>query len=231
MNNKSLEKYFSLSDTKYLVGICALVIGFVLLWLGWCYNYWMFIVGIAVLAVGMLLFITGSIGRVGPEVVDNKRDVSLEDFGREQLEDVHLEKRLSKHIKPVYTVQYAFEGDGLESRKSRDGVWRTSYISAFRIFFTHDSLIIISRVFSLIDDHDVRKGPDEYKYSQLGKAEIVRDHVKLSSGKQKFTVSRARLRLTDADGNEILFAQIHDDMDADTIADTINRTIEHGEAM
>ena len=77
MNNKSLEKYFSLSDTKYLVGICALVIGFVLLWLGWCYNYWMFVVGITVLSVGMLLFITGSIGRVGPAVVDNKRDVSL----------------------------------------------------------------------------------------------------------------------------------------------------------
>ncbi len=230
MTNKSLEKYFSLSDTTYLVGLCALVAGFVLLWLGWAYNYWMFIAGIVVLAVGMALFIFGSIGRVNPDAVDNKRDVALEDFGREQLEDARLEKRLSAHVKPVYVVQYAFAGEGLESRKSRDGVWRTSYVSAFRIFFTHDGIVVLSRVFSLLDDHDERHEAKEYKYSELGRAEIVRDSVRLASGKQKFTVSRARLHITDASGNDILLAQVHDDMDADILADTINRTIEHGSA-
>lgn len=230
MTNKSLEKYFSLSDTQYLIGLCALVVGFVLLWLGRAYNYWMFIVGIVVLAVGMALFIFGSIGRVSPDIIDNTRDVAIEDFGREQLEDARLEKRLSVHIKPVYIVQYAFEGEGLESRKSRDGTWRTSYVSVFRIFFMHDGIILLSRVFSLLDDHDERHEAKEYKYSELGNAEIVRDSVRLTSDKQTFTVGRARLHITDASGNDILLAQINDDMDADALADTINRTIEHGSA-
>ncbi len=230
MKNKSLEKYFSLSDTKYLIGLCTLVVGFVLLWLGWSYNYYMFLASIVVLLVGLALFIFGSIGRVSPDIVDHQRDLALEHFGREQLEDVHLAKRLAGHVQPVYVVQYAFEGEGLESRRARDGVWRTSYVSAFRLFFTSTGLIMLSRTVDLLNDTCVDSPAAEYKYSELGAAEIVRDRVQLASGKQKLTVSRARLRLTAADGRELLFAQVHDDMEADTLAQTINRAIQHGAA-
>lgn len=231
MNKKSLDNYFSLSDTQYIVGLCGLVAGFVLLWLGWCYNYWMFIVGIAVIAVGLLLFILGSIGRISPDTVDAKRDLELESFGREQLEDVHLEKRLSAHVKPVYVVQYAFEGKDLKSRKSRDGVWRTSYVSAFRIFFTHDSMIVLYRIFNLLDGSGESIPATQIKYSDLASAEIVRDSVRLTSGKQSFSVNRARLRIKNTAGEDVLFAQLQNDMDADTLADTINRVIQHGGAV
>lgn len=230
MQNKSLEKYFLLSDTKYLIGLCTVVAGFFLLWLGWCYSYYMFLAGIVVLAVGLALFFIGSIGRVSPDIVDHQRDLGLEDFGREQLEDVYLARRLSTHIQPVYVVQYAFEGEGLESRRGRDGVWRTSHVTAFRLFFTHTGLLVLSRRLELLNGTHEDGVTAEYKYSELGHAEILRDEVQLASGKQSITVNRARLRLTAADGRELLLAQLHDDMDADLLAETIERTIKHGEA-
>ncbi len=229
MSKKSIENYFVLSDTKYLIGLCTLVVGFVLLWLGWCYNYYMFLAGIVVLVVGMALFFLGSIGRVNPDVVDHQRDLGLDDFGREQLEDVYLGRRLSTHIQPVYVVQYAFVGEELKSRRGRDGIWRTSEVTAFRLFFTRTGLLVLSRQLHLLSGTHEDIAAAEYKYPELGHAEILRDEVKLESGKQSLTVSRARLRLTSADGRELLLAQMHDDMDADALAETINRAIQHGE--
>ncbi|MBQ9079594.1 MAG: hypothetical protein IJY27_00810 [Clostridia bacterium] len=228
--NKKLEKYFSLSDTTYLIGGALLVAAFFFIWLGWSYSYYMFIVGIAVFAVGLAMFILGSIGRIGAEDIDQARDIRLENFGREQLEDIHLAKRIASHVEQTYIVQYDYEGEGLESRHSRDGAWRTSIVSAFRIFYLHDALLILRHSFSILNDYEEITPATEYKYSELGKAQIVRDQVKLKSGKASYTVNHAVLVITDKNENVILRSQVSDDIDADHLADRINRIIEHGNA-
>lgn len=228
--NKKLEKYFSLSDTTYLIGGALLVAAFFFIWLGWSYNYWMFIIGLAVFAVGLAMFIFGSIGRIGAEDIDKARNDRLENFGREQLEDVHLAKRTAQHIQPTYVVQYDRVGDGLESRRGRDGAWRTSIVSAFRIFYLHDGIIVARHAFSILDSFDEVLPATEYKYTDLAKAEIIRTQVKLKSGKNSYTVNRAELVITTKDGQTALRSQVADDMDADNLADSINRLIEHGTA-
>ena len=228
--NKKLQNYFSLSDTTYLIGGVLLVVAFIFVWLGMSYNYWMFLIGAVLAVVGLAMFILGSIGRIGAEDIDKARDVRLENFAREQLEDVKLAKRMATHLEQPYIVQYDYEGEDLQSRHGRDGAWRTSVVSAFRIFFLHDALMLTRRSFSILTDYEEFTPATEYKYSELGGAAIERSTVKLMSGKNSFTVNRAVLVITDKDGNEILRAQVADDMDADHLADTINRTIEHGNA-
>ncbi len=229
--NKKLEKYFSLSDTTYLVGGVLLVGAFICIWLGMSYNYWMFLAGVAAFAVGLVMFIAGSIGRIGAEDIDKARDDRLEYFGREQLEDVQLAKRMAQHIEPAYVVQYDYEGEGLESRHGRDGVWRTSTVSAFRIFFLNDGILVLRQSFSVLDDKCDILPPTEYKLDQLEGAQIVRSQVKLQSGKNSFTVNRAELVITTKDGAVALRSQVADDMDAEHLSDTINRLIEHGSAI
>lgn len=228
--NKKLQNYFSLSDTTYLVGGVLLVIAFIFVWLGMSYNYWMFLIGAVLAVVGLAMFILGSIGRIGAEDIDKARDVRLENFAREQLEDVYLARRMATHIEHPYIVQYDYEGDDLQSRHGRDGAWRTSVVSAFRMFFLHDSLLLMRHSFSILTDFDEVTPATEYKYSDLGRAEVVRDTVKLKSGKNSFTVNHAVLTVYDNDGNLIFRSQVADDMDADHLADTINRTIQHGNA-
>lgn len=228
--NKKLEKYFSLSDTTYLIGGVVLVVAIIFVWLGMAYNYWMYLIGALLTVVGLSMFILGSIGRIGAEDIDNARNVRLENFAREQLEDVYLARRMATHIEHPYVVQYDYEGEGLESRHGRDGVWRTSIVSAFRMFFLHDALLITRHSFSILTDYDEFTPATEYKYSELGSATVERSAVKLKSGKNSFTVNRAVLVITDKNGFEILRSQVADDMDADHLADTINRTILHGNA-
>lgn len=229
--DKKLEKYFSLSDTTYIVGGVILVVSFFLLWLGMAYNYWMFLVGIVAAVTGIVMFIVGSIGRIGAEDIDKVRDVRLENFCREQLEDVRLAKRMAQHIEPTYIVQYDREGEGLESRRGRDGIWRTSIVSAFRIFYLHDGIIVARHSFSVLGGFEEILPATEYKYEELEKAEIVRKQVKLVSGKNTYTVTRAEMVITAKDGTVVLRSQISDDMDADNIATTLNRTISHGSAV
>lgn len=229
--NKKLEKYFSLSDTTYLVGGVILVIAFFCLWLGGAYSYWMFLAGMVAAVVGLVMFIVGSIGRIGAEDIDKARDVRLENFCREQLEDVRLAKRMAQHIEPTYIVQYDRAGEGLESRRGRDGAWRTSIVSAFRIFYLHDAIVVARHSFSVLDSFEEILPATEYKYEDLQKAEVVRQQVKLKSGKNSYTVTRAELVITAKDGTVALRSQVGDDMDSDNIADTINRTIQHGSAV
>lgn len=226
--NKKLENYFSLSDTTYLVGGVMLVVAFIFVWLGMSYNYWMFLIGAVLAVVGLAMFILGSIGRIGAEDIDKVRDVRLENFAKEQLEDVYLARRMATHIEHPYIIQYDYEGENLRSRHGRDGAWRTSVVSAFRMFFLHDALLILRHSFSILTDHEEITPATEYKYSDLGSATIERDTVKLKSGKNSFTVNHAVLVITDKDGKEIFRSQVADDMDADHLADTINRTIQHG---
>ena len=228
--NKKLEKFFSLSDTTYLIGGVLLVAAFFFIWLGWAYNYWMFLIGVAVFLVGLVMFITGSIGRIGAEDIDKARNDRLENFCKEQLEDVQLAKRMAQHTEPVYVVQYDYQGEGLESRRGRDGAWRTSIVSAFRIFFLHDGILVSRHSFSILDDTSDLLPPTEYKFEQLESAQIVRTQVRLNSGKNTFTVNRAELVITAKDGTVALCSQMADDMDADHLADTINRLIQHGSA-
>ena len=227
---KKLENYFSLSDTTYLVGGVLLVVAFIFVWLGMSYNYWMFLIGAVLAVVGLAMFILGSIGRIGAEDIDKARDVRLESFAKEQLEDVYLARRMATHIEHPYVIQYDYIGEDLRSRHGRDGVWRTSVVSAFRMFFLHDALLILCHSFSILTDYEEVTPATEYKYSDLGGATIERDTVKLKSGKNSFTVNHAVLVITDKDGKEIFRSQVADDMDADHLADTINRTIQHGNA-
>lgn len=229
--NKRLEKYFSLSDTMYLVGGCLLVVAFFFIWLGLSYNYWMFIAGIPVFAVGLTMFIVGSIGRIGAEDIDRARDVRLENFSRELLEDVHLAKRMSEHMETSYVTQYDYVGEGIESRRGRDGVWRTSIVSAFRIFYLHDGLLINRLSFSVLGDGKEAHTVCEYKFDQLDRAAIEQMQVRLASGKNTYTVNRAELVIYAKDGSEALRSQVPDDMDSEHIAESINRLIEHGEAL
>ena len=228
--NKKLEKYFSLSDTTYLIGGVLLVAAFFFIWLGWAYNYWMFIIGVAVFLVGLVMFITGSIGRIGAEDIDKARDDRLENFCKAQLEDVQLAKRIAQHTEPAYVIQYDYDGEELESRRGRDGAWRTSIVSAFRIFFLHDGILVARHSFSILSDKNDLLPPTEYKFEQLEGAQIVRTQVRLKSGKNAFTVNRAELVITAKDGTVALRSQVADDMDADHLADTINRLIQHGSA-
>lgn len=228
MNSKKIEKFFSRSDIPYLIGAALLIISFFFIWLGWSYNYYMFIAGLACFAVGIALFLIGSIGRVGFEDVDKEVNDRLLDFGRDMAEDPHIIKRTVKHLAPTDIRQYDYEGEALESRRGRDNLWRTSQHSALRIIYMNDALIFTRRVFSLLTDYNEITPPKEYKYAELGGAEIVRDHVRLMSGKSRYEVKRARLRLTAADGSEILLTQVPDDLDADNLADQINKLIEHG---
>ena len=229
--DKKLEKYFSLSDTTHLVGGVVLVAAFFFLWLGWAYNYWMFLIGVVAAVAGLVMFIIGSIGRIGAEDIDKVRNDRLENFCREQLEDPYLAKRMAQHTEHTYVVQYDRAGEGLESRRGRDGVWRTSIVSAFRIFYLHDGIMVARHSFSILNDIEDLLPATEYKYQDLAKAEIVRQQVRLKSGKNFYTVNRAELVITAKSGETVLRSQVADDMDADHLADTINRLIEHGTAV
>ncbi len=231
MDPKKLEKYFALSELPYLFGVGLLVVSFFFIWLGRAYNWYMYIVGVLSFAIGIVLFLVGSVGRVSADYIDAEADRRLVDFGNSMLEDVQLAKRVAEHYEPVYLKQFEYDGEGLESRRGRDNKWRTSRFSALRLFFLNDGIALTHRTFSLIGEEDSLIPPTEYKYSELGKAEIIRDSVKLKSGKQTLTVKRARMLLRDSEGKQILLTAVPDDMDSDKLAEQINRLAAKGSAL
>lgn len=231
-SNKKLEKFFYRKDTLYAVGVSLLVFAFVCVWLGWTYNYFIYLIGFAAAVVGFVLFFVGGAGRVVAEDIDKAAADKLWEFDKEIMEDVHIGRRLSRHLGGVLIEQYDYEGEGLLSKRGKDGAWRTNRKTAVRLLFLKDALVFVKMtVFPLVDDtaadSSIREVA-EYKYSELAKAEIIRDTVKLNDVGHTYEVRRARLKITAADGRTVLFVQVSDGLDSDNLADSINKSIRDG---
>ncbi len=232
-NQKQLEKFFTRNDGIYITGACLLVSGLFCIWIGSLYSAVLFYAGIASAPSGLLLFILGSIGRIGHEDIDKAVSDRLWLYDKTLIEDPRLGKRTSQRIKPVTLAHFEYEGDNLMSKKGKDGVWRTSRYSSVKLLFLNDAIIYIRKTFSLLvgdGDGGSEVAKAEYKYTDLSHAEIIRDRVKLGTIKHPYETTRARLKITAKDGSIALFVQINDDIDSDHLADNINKFIKSGHA-
>ncbi|MGI6166902.1 MAG: hypothetical protein ACOYIA_02030, partial [Eubacteriales bacterium] len=195
-------------------------------WLAYDCSYILYIFGSIAAPAGLVMFILGSVGQVAPEDIDKVVSAKLWEYDKELLEDVRLAKRMLKHLKSASIAQYDYKGKDLKSKKCKDG-WRTSQYTAVKIFFLTDALKFIRKTVSVLYDDAEHNSTEvtEYQYSELAGAEIIRDTVTLKNLKSSYQVRRARLKLTAKDGRTLLFVQVSDDIDSDTLADNINRLI------
>ncbi len=230
-SQKNLEKFFTRGDGMYIAGSALLVSGLLGIWIGYSFNFFVFVAGAILAPAGLLLFLIGSIGRIGQEDIDKAVADRLWNYDKVIMEDPQLGKRIALHHKSVSTGQFVFEGDNLMSKRGKDRAWRTSQYAALRILFLKDALVFIHKTVSiLVDDVDGGSSTEraEYKYTELESAEIVRDSVRLNDGKVSCEAKRARLKIKARDGRIVLFVQVNDDMSADQLADNINRLIKIG---
>lgn len=234
-SHSKLGKFFLRGDTTYIIGVSLLVVAFICVWLGWHSNYILYLVGFASAIAGFVLFFIGGAGRVGQEDIDKAVADKLWEFDKVLLEDIHIGRRISRHLKSVLISQYDYEGEGLMSKRGKDGEWRTTSHTALRLIFLKDAIVFVKMtVFPLADDSETDSSIREiaeYKYSALAGVEIIRDSVRLTDIARTHEVRRARLKITGADGQTLLLAQVGDGLDSDTLAGNINKSIRDGYAL
>ena len=211
--------YFKKTDTLKLVGGGLLIAGLICLWIGW--GWIGFILAIIGSPTGFVLFLIGASGRA----TDADMDATINSKMAGLYLDIESERKyklriLSQH-KTVTIEGYRY-GEGIMIKKLKDASLRTSLFCRSQLRILSDSLYIISRDISLINDL-VEDNAYEIFYNDIEAIEIERHEERVVFNNKTFFTKPCYLHIV-SNGLEIRLP-ISDSVTSDNLVDTINRQI------
>jgi len=209
--------YFTKTDTLKYVGGGLLIAGIICLWIG--IGWVGFILAILGSPTGLVLFLIGASGRATD--ADMEADITSKMAGLHL--DIDGEKsyqlRLLKHHKTVTFEGYRY-GDGVMIKKLKDASLRTSLFCRSQLRILSDSIYIISRDISLIND-EVQNNTYEIFFDSIKTVKIERAQERVVFNNNTFYTKPCYLHIA-WDGNEIRLP-IADAVTSDELVDAIER--------
>ena len=202
-------RYFNSTDTLFYVGIPILAVGAILvlceLFWFWFMPYQIFI-GLILAAIGAGLAFIPRSKRANEKDLDAIVSVMTENYDKNLIESLNIQKQLLRNIAPLVIGNYVFDEKDILMRQGKDDrKWRSAKYSAAAILCTKDGMVISRKSFSLIEESETET-MHELFYSDIEKisaddAEILReDGIKIKD---------ARLVITKRNGEILRLPMLH----------------------
>lgn len=172
---KASINYFKKTETLKYVGGGILIAGLLCLWLGW--GIVGFIFAFIGTPTGLVLFFIGASGRASDADMDTliERKMSGLEIGIDN--EKHYQLKLLKHLKEITISGYRFD-EGVMMKKLKDGSIRTSVYCRSIVKILKDSLYIVSREVTLIEE-EVTDNTYEIPYDSIKTLEIERENKRV----------------------------------------------------
>ena len=227
-SSKNLKNFFIRSSNTYTIGLGILIAAFISVWMGWNYSYWLYILGGVFLVVGLVIFFMGSVGKIDAADIDKAVSDMLWEFDKNILEEPHYAKKMLPHTEnSLYLAHYDYDVEGILTKRhttTGSSAWYTSSYTATRMLLLTDGIAFTRKTVNpILETSDVQN--EHLLYTELDKAEIVRQQLKLADLKREYTVTSARLIIRKNDGSTILSISVNDDMESDNLAEHLTKLI------
>lgn len=190
---KESINYFMKSDTLKFVGAGLLIGGLLCLWLGFRLGIVGYILAILGTPTGFVLFLVGSSSRTNDADIDSVITQKMAGLVINIDNERHYQLKLLKHLKEVTIEGYRFH-DKVLMKKLKDNSIRTSEFTRSIVKIMKDSLYIVSRDISLIND-DVINNTYEIPYEAITVVEIERDSKRVVFNNNTFLTKPCYLHI------------------------------------
>lgn len=181
---KESINYFTKTDTLKYVGGGLLIAGLFSLWIGFRFGIIGIILALIGTPLGLFLFLFGAGGRATDEDMEASITNKMAGLYIEIDNDRHYQLRLLKHLKE-HTIEGYHYGDGILLKKMKNASLRTSEFERAKVKILSDSLYIVSRRISLINN-DVENNTYEINYDNIKTIEIIREQNRVVFNKTTF---------------------------------------------
>ena len=190
---KESINYFKKSDTLKYVGAGLLIAGLLCLWLGFRLGIIGYILAIVGAPTGFVLFLVGSSGRTNDADIDSVITQKMAGLVINIDNERHYQLKLLKHLKEVTIDGYRYHDDVM-MKKLKDNSIRTSEFTRSIVKIMKDSLYIVSRDISLINDN-VENHTYEIFYDAIKTVEIERDSKRVVFNNNTFLTKPCYLHI------------------------------------
>lgn len=219
---KESINYFMKSDTLKFVGAGLLIGGLLCLWLGFRLGIVGYILAILGTPTGFVLFLVGSSSRTNDADIDSVITQKMAGLVINIDNERHYQLKLLKHLKEVTIDGYRYHDDVM-MKKLKDNSIRTSEFTRSIVKIMKDSLYIVSRDISLINDN-VENHTYEIFYDAIKTVEIERDSKRVVFNNNTFLTKPCYLHIV-FEETEIRLP-IVDAITSDELVENIKRQME-----
>lgn len=190
---KESINYFKKSDTLKYVGAGLLIAGLLCFWLGFRLGIIGYILAFVGAPTGFVLFLVGSSGRTNDADIDSVITQKMAGLVINIDNERHYQLKLLKHLKEVTIDGYRYHDDVM-MKKLKDNSIRTSEFTRSIVKIMKDSLYIVSRDISLINDN-VENHTYEIFYDTIKTVEIERDSKRVVFNNNTFLTKPCYLHI------------------------------------
>lgn len=223
INYKRFINYFTKWEGAALTGTGLLAFGAFCLWIGWGYSYYLFLLSIPSMIVGVVFFLYGNIGRATEADIRNIIPRKAEKLTFEELEeDIHLRRRTPKN----YDVT-VFEGfdlhPGVYIKKLKNASLCSSEYDYAKMVMLNDAFYIKTSHFSFIADEE-QSNVYDIAFDKVENIVVERSQENITSGKNSYRAKNCHLVIV-YDGGQKLALRANDDIYIDEMAENLKRKL------
>ncbi len=226
---KDNSLYFHQKDILRPLGCVMLPGGVVVVYFAW--SFILYIVGGLAAFVGLVFFIVGSAHYISDNDMTELLDHALLDYDRPVTDMVGYEHAVLKQPAPVEIKAYSFGADASYFKKGKNGTPVSDRFTATHIFFTRDSVMLISRSVSISALNEATGAGISDRFEDIPFTALRRvtleehvDTVILTNTKKPVNIKWCEL-IIEGETGEILRIPTKPDMDAATLCEDLNRRI------
>lgn len=219
--------YYRQKDILRPIGSVLLPVGLVALWLG--YGWISYIFATIAIPVGLVLFIFGGMRIITDTDLQEQLDHAMLDYDKEITDMAGYERTVLKQPAPLEISAYHFGEEARYFKKGKKGTLVSDVYVRSHLFFTKDTLILISRKLSVADlDEATGAGITDtlcsLPFSAIKSAELVRrkNEITLTNNGRTLTATWYELMLVN-NKEETVVIPVQNDMDAANLLDAIHR--------
>ena len=215
MDFKHYINYFKKNENMKLIGGGILIVGFIIIWLGFGLLW---VLSTMLVPLGFVMFIVGSGGRASESDIDKYISNNMDKLEVELSDDRHYRRRILDHIPPRYVEGYLYD-EGVMLKKAKDSSIRSSKYTRAIFYMLSDELYITRRTISIIST-DKDNETLEIPYDTLTNVEVIRQRGTKKDGKKSFLVKETFIKISYGEDQSFV-TPIHDDITSDEFAEQI----------
>ncbi len=169
MKNKNVNrpiKYFEQKDVVRPIALIALIVGLVLLWIGWG---WIF--SIILIPGAFITYIVSAAKTISHDEIPDMINKCMQNYDREFIESKAY-KEVQKHPAPVETEAYEYGDKSKYFKKMKDSRVISDVYSKVHVFLTKDAVTVVGRRVSVTELDGLTKAGIEDIYESYRLTDI-----------------------------------------------------------